>query len=84
MTVRPRYYAVSARRDMLYDADGLARYYLTEAREGSYDGCLNCIGPAAVPVGLPKQFGPTLHLQQLISQLFQPLHGGNGLNGDPR
>jgi hypothetical protein len=33
------YYAVSARRDVLYDAEGLARYYLAEVRAGSYDGC---------------------------------------------
>jgi hypothetical protein len=33
------YYAVSRRSDVLYDAEGLARYYLTEAKEGSYDGC---------------------------------------------
>ncbi len=33
------YYHVSGRRDVLYDAEGLARYYLTEAQTGSYDGC---------------------------------------------
>jgi hypothetical protein len=33
------YYAVSKRRDVLYDAEGLARYYLTEAQAGLYDGC---------------------------------------------
>jgi hypothetical protein len=33
------YYNVSGRKDVLYDAEGLARYYLTEAKAGSYDGC---------------------------------------------
>jgi len=33
------YYAVSGRKDVLYDAEGLARYYLTEAKVGSFDGC---------------------------------------------
>src|SRR5262245_61108698 len=33
------YYNVSGRKDVLYDAEGLARYYLTEAKVGSYDGC---------------------------------------------
>jgi hypothetical protein len=37
------YYAVSGRGDVLYDAEGLARYYLTEAREGSYDGCWSSV-----------------------------------------
>ena len=42
------YYGVSARRDVLYDAEGLARYYLTEAREGSYDGCWSsALGPGS-------------------------------------
>jgi hypothetical protein len=33
------YFGVSGRSDALYDAEGLARYYVTEARVGSYDGC---------------------------------------------
>lgn len=33
------YHEVSGRKDVLYDAEGLARYYLTEAVLGSYDGC---------------------------------------------
>jgi hypothetical protein len=33
------YYHVSGRKDVLHDAEGLARYYLTEAKVGSYDGC---------------------------------------------
>jgi hypothetical protein len=33
------YHAVSGREDALADAEGLARYYLTEAERGTYKGC---------------------------------------------
>ncbi len=33
------YFNVSGRRDALYDAEGLARYYTTEMKTGTYDGC---------------------------------------------
>lgn len=33
------YHNVSGRSDVLYDAEGLARYYLTEAEPGTYRGC---------------------------------------------
>lgn len=33
------YHAVTGRRDVLHDALGLARYYLTDVVPGSFDGC---------------------------------------------
>lgn len=33
------YHAVSGRKDVLYDAFGLARYYLTPVTPGAFDGC---------------------------------------------
>ena len=33
------YYKVTGRKDVLHDAEGLARYYVTDVIPGSFDGC---------------------------------------------